>query len=89
MDGLLDSFWTWFRDHDIAKWDMLEAYVAGFSFTLWIATYRTLDEMDAMGKFRFAGRNKRTKSSYLHMESWLPLFIYLLSIHVYHFFINR
>jgi sterol desaturase/sphingolipid hydroxylase (fatty acid hydroxylase superfamily) len=66
---------------------MLEAYVAGFSFAFWIILFRSLDRITCLKKYKF--RPEIAKFSYDDISSWAPLFIYLLSIHIYHIFVQK
>jgi sterol desaturase/sphingolipid hydroxylase (fatty acid hydroxylase superfamily) len=87
FDSALDSLWRFLWQYQVLHWNMLEAYVAGFSFALWIIIYRLLDRLPIMNKYKFS--TKIVEFSSFDSNSWVPLFLYLGSIHIYHLFITK
>jgi methylsterol monooxygenase len=87
LDEVLHSFWGHICDSELLHWNMLEAYVAGFSFALWILFYRFLDRFSFLNKYKFS--SAIVEFSSFDSSSWLPLLLYLASIHIYHIFITK
>lgn len=85
--------WEEMRETPLLHWNMLEAYVAGFSFMIWIIVYRLLDRVSFLQKYKFYSYSTdEISSSWMgsfDYRSWLPLFLYLASIHIYHLFIIK
>ena len=88
-DEVLSELWQYFLKIRIAKWDMLEAYVAGFSFLMWIVLFRVMDQMTWLHKYRISNKKPiglfRPDPNY----SWMPLVLYFLAIHIYHMFVTK
>ena len=89
IDNLLSRFWFRLYEHPICHWDMLEAYVAGISFALWIIFFRIMDQYPALAKYKFPGNAQMKLFFPDKNSSWLPLVIYLISIHIYHYFFPK
>ena len=114
IDRLIDPLWqsSINNQNSLLHWPMLEAYIAGGSFAIWISLYRIMDRMPFMKRYRFCRQTPTTavvcdidndiiRQLYkwvnvrelviqsLDWKSWLPLIVYLLSIHIYHIFVVK
>jgi hypothetical protein len=115
IDRLIDSLWrsSINSQNSLLHWPMLEAYVAGGSFAIWISLYRVMDRIPLAKHYRFCRQTpttvaeavdhdnngmgqsiekvdlKEILTQSLDWKSWLPLIVYLLSIHVYHIFVIK
>jgi sterol desaturase/sphingolipid hydroxylase (fatty acid hydroxylase superfamily) len=82
-----DQLWQSFATSSIGQWEMLEAYVSGACFAVFIIFFRLLDQVSFMNKYRLS---PETKPMPLFQpdpnNSWVPLFIYIVVIHVFHHF---
>lgn len=60
--------------------------MSGMAFVVWITGYRILDQIPYMNKYRFAKNKCDPVPLFLPdpNNSWLPLLLYLLSIHAFH-----
>lgn len=85
-DAWLGAVWAGLLSSKIVYWDMLEAYVSGIAFAVWIMGYRLLDQVPYFHKYRF--EKDRSEPVPLFQpdpnNSWVPLALYLLAIHVFH-----
>lgn len=93
IDDGLNSLWQKFLTWQWANHPMLEAYVAAFAFAFYIGIFRLLDQCSFMTRYRF---NKTTTLPSLTLANYfslangiLPAIIYLLTIHIYHYFIMK
>mmetsp|Transcript_6227 Transcript_6227/g.9391 ORF Transcript_6227/g.9391 Transcript_6227/m.9391 type:complete len:307 (-) Transcript_6227:86-1006(-) len=89
LNHIINELWLWLYEQPIIHWNMLEAYVAGASFTLWIIIFRVMDQFPSLAKYKFPGNTPVKLFLPDHNASWLPLIVYLLSIHVYHYFVPK
>lgn len=87
--GSLEIFWLWFSKTDLANWDMLEAFVAGFSFTFWIMMYRSFDQLKFFNQFRFSTDTPLPIFRKDAPHAWIPLFLYIALIRIYHWIIPK
>ena len=53
VDAWLGAVWAGLLSSRIVYWDMLEAYVSGIAFAVWIMGYRLLDQVPYFHKYRF------------------------------------
>lgn len=85
--GVFSHVWESFLMSSLGQWDMLEAYVAGLCFTIFIIFFRLLDQFPTMNKHRL---RPETKTIRLFLpdpnNSWRPLIMYILAIHIFHYF---
>jgi sterol desaturase/sphingolipid hydroxylase (fatty acid hydroxylase superfamily) len=70
-----------------AHWPMLEAYVSGVAFAVWIMGYRILDQIPMFNKYRFEKDIRKPVPLFLPdpNNSWVPLLAYILGIHFFHY----
>lgn len=85
--------WYTFATSSIGQWNMLEAYLSGACFTVFILFFRILDQIPSMNKYRLSPGTKPLslfqpgpKSNWVSLYHWAPLVLYLATIHVFHFF---
>lgn len=88
MDMALGTkLWESFVTSPIGQWDMLEAYLSGICFAIYIIFFRLLDQVPSMRKYRIS---QGTKPIPLFQpdpnNSWVPLMLYLMTIHVFHYY---
>jgi sterol desaturase/sphingolipid hydroxylase (fatty acid hydroxylase superfamily) len=84
MNESLALFWLWFSKTDLAKWDMLEAFVAGSAFGFWIMMYRGFDQLKYFSQFRFSTDAPLPLFRKNAPNAWMPLFLYIALIRLYH-----
>lgn len=89
MDGILIAGWKSFASTQLAQWDMLEAYIAGGSFAIWIIMFRLMDQMPSLRKYRMSQKEPVGLFVPDQNNSWLPLVIYIVAIHTYHIFVTK
>jgi len=82
--GSVESFWIWFRGTELAHWDMLESFVAGFSFSFWIMLYRGLDQCKSFSDYRFSTDTPPQLFRKDAPNAWIPLVLYIVLIRLYH-----
>ena len=87
--NMFSNIWMSFATSTIGQWDMLEAYVSGGSFAIFIVFFRILDAVPAMNKYRLSPNTKPmpiVRPDQWKYNPWMPLLIYLAAIHLYHHF---
>jgi sterol desaturase/sphingolipid hydroxylase (fatty acid hydroxylase superfamily) len=99
IDSQLNIFWQSIvsSPKSFIHSPMVEAYVAGGSFMVWIIIFRLMDRIQAFQQYRLCPSNINVVSPSLQqilldssdMSSWVPLFLYFLAIRVYHVLIKK
>jgi sterol desaturase/sphingolipid hydroxylase (fatty acid hydroxylase superfamily) len=89
IDNTLAGVWSMFIDTKLAKWGMLEAYVAGGSFAIWIVMFRIMDQIPSLHKYRMSKKDPIRLFQPDPNNSWAPLVLYILAIHIYHVFVTK
>lgn len=89
IDDTIAGLWNVFIGTKLAKWDMLEACVAGGSFVVWIIMFRVMDQIPSLHKFRMSKKDPIGLFQPDPNNSWVPLVIYILLIYIYHIFITK
>lgn len=86
VGDLGSQVWESFATSSIGQWDMLEAYISGISFAVYIIFFRLLDQVPYMHKYRLC---PETKTIPLFQpdpnNSWTPLILYIVAIHGFHY----
>ena len=83
---VIEKFWDWFSQNDLAQWDMLEAVVAGTAFGFWVMVYRAMDQIPFFAKFRFSKDKPLPLFRPDAPNAWIPLVLYISLIRVYHWY---
>lgn len=78
------KMWRSLSSWKVLRWDMLEAYVAAFSFALWISLYRILDQFPILQQYKMGPPETAVPLQLSYLSSWLPLIVYLGAIHLFH-----
>lgn len=100
IDEILSNWWeiTVRSKQSLVHWPMFEACVAGGSFAIWIMAYRIADRLPCMQQYRFNQDSShlttttnvsQIASDSFDLSSWLPLFVYLFAIYVFHLFVTK
>lgn len=91
-DQIIVTFWNSFIAYEWSQWPLLEAYLATFSFFLFISLFRVMDQFPFFLKYRFQ-KTPTPELKALNLLSFetgvIPGIIYLLAIHLYHMFVLK